>query len=247
MKNHSNYSVVTLLFSVVFLFAVAGPLAAQNMEARIVEITGLVELKAPGQTSWSHARQGDVLTPDTMINTGFKSTAVILIGNSRITARALTRLTLAELRSGANGDVVDLNLRVGRIRAEVNPPTGGNINFTVRSPSITASVRGTAFEFDTETIKVENGVVQFIPQRSWGVADPGVLVYPGQSSFMDTLTGSVTNPAAAGAGSLAPPPLPGVDQGYLIPSAANPASTSSPPAGAASPSVDMGVNFGKND
>ena len=42
-------------------------------------------------------KNGDILTPGTVISTGFRSSAVLYIGKSLIEVRALTRLTIEEI------------------------------------------------------------------------------------------------------------------------------------------------------
>jgi hypothetical protein len=117
---------------------------------------------------------------DTVVSTGFKSTARIGLGNSILTVRPLTRLTLEELAQRGNDEEAGLYLETGRIRAEVTPPSGGKTDFTVRSPSVTASVRGTVFEFDTRQIQVESGQVLFA-----NASGQAVYVDGGERSYVD--------------------------------------------------------------
>jgi hypothetical protein len=133
--------------------------AAQNGVIR--ELTGEVELKPAGATAFVAARTGAEVAPNTIVSTGFKSTAVIAVGSSVITVRPLTRLSLAEIQSSAGTENLNVNLQAGRVRVEVNPPAGSRANFTVQSPTATASVRGTSFEFDTVNLRVNQGRVAF--------------------------------------------------------------------------------------
>jgi hypothetical protein len=137
-----------------FLLA-AGIVCAQ--EAVIREINGTVEVKTSG--AWIPAQRGQELRRDTVISTGFKGSALIAIGNSTLTVQPLTRLSVEELVRAGSEEKVALNLRAGRIRADVKPPVGGTTEFTIRSPSATASVRGTSFEFDGIRLKVDEGRV----------------------------------------------------------------------------------------
>jgi hypothetical protein len=185
-------------------------LAAQTGEgpssvARIREITGTVELKAANQETWVRALPGDHLERETVISTGFKSTAVLTLGNSSLFVLPLTRLSLGELSARENDERVDLGLRAGRIRAEVRPPVGGKVEFTVRSPIATASVRGTVFEFDTVNLRVSEGTVNFTPAETGGIPPRTVPVSSGENSFVDTLTASAVMPAAIDTANLFPP------------------------------------------
>jgi hypothetical protein len=159
------------------VFVGGGLLFAQN--ARFIELTGKVEVKTAGSAVWVTAAPGMEITRDTVVSTGFKSTARMGLGNSVITIRPLTRLTLEEIAQRGNEEAVDLYLETGRVRAEVTPPSGGKTDFTVRSPSVTASVRGTAFEFDTRQIQVENGLVLFT-----GTTGQAVYVDAGERSYV---------------------------------------------------------------
>lgn len=172
------------ILAVLFLLAIAGFVVAQETgEAFIREFTGTVEVRALG-SAWTPAETGQRISGDTEISTGFKSTALIVLGNSTLTVRPLTRLSLEELQNRLGNEEVHLYLQSGRVRAEVTPPRGGKIDFTVRSPSVTASVRGTSFDFDGVNLWVDEGVVRFT--GSDGLA---VYVRAGHSSISDPETG----------------------------------------------------------
>jgi hypothetical protein len=183
-------------------------LFAQESGAYIRELSGTVEIKAPGAAAWTAARIGDRLSKDTMISTGFKSTALIGLGNSDLIVRPLTRLSLQEIRNIQGDETVSLFLDSGRVRAEVNPPSGGKTDFTVRAPSATASVRGTSFYFDGMNLNVDQGQVYVS-----GGDGTGTYVSAGHRSQFDPSTGRTTgssqlfkddltpsNPTAAAAG-----------------------------------------------
>ncbi|MDR2702201.1 MAG: FecR family protein [Spirochaetaceae bacterium] len=153
---------------------------ARRISGVIRELTGEVELKRAGAPSFIRAKAGDAVAADTVISTGFKSTAIIELGNSTIAVRPLTRLSLAEIQSVSDTETVRVNLQTGRIRVDVKPTTGTRANFTVQSPSATASVRGTSFEFDTCSLKVNEGRVVFKGNR--GI---GILIPTGMASLVD--------------------------------------------------------------
>jgi hypothetical protein len=56
-----------------------------------------IPIKAPGSTAWVSAVAGDRIEKDTLISTGFKSSAVILLGNSVLMVQPVTRLSLEEI------------------------------------------------------------------------------------------------------------------------------------------------------
>ena len=177
-----------LSMSVALLFC-ALPLAF-SQQAIIQELTGTVELQAPGSTGWENAQQGQSISGDTIISTGFRSSALIRAGSALITVRPLTRLSLTEIQASANTETLNVNLQSGRVRVDVNPPTGTRANMSITAPTATASVRGTSFEFDTMNLVVREGTVEFS-----GASNAAVLVQAGSSSFADESTGRAAPPA----------------------------------------------------
>jgi hypothetical protein len=195
------------------MITAAGLAWAQSPKAVIQSLSGTVEIKAPGSAAWVPAAAGQELEPDTAVSTGFRSAALIRLGASSLTVRPLTRLTVKELAAAGDTDRVDIQMRTGRVRAEVNQPEGRRVNFTVRSPAATASVRGTVFDFDTVNLNVNEGAVVFS-----GPDNTAVYVAAGQSSAPDPVSGktaaavetaaALTPALPAGVESVAAPPVP---------------------------------------
>jgi hypothetical protein len=159
---------------------------AQTQSAAIVrEASGMVEVKEAGSSEWKAVVPGQTLDTASLVSTGFKSTALIAIGNSLVTVRPLTRLSLEEIAANQAGEKVVLNLRAGRVRADVKPPLGKKTDFSVRSPIATASVRGTIFEFDGTEVKVDEGRVHL-----GGETVTGAYIGAGRSTAVNTETGS---------------------------------------------------------
>ena len=167
-----NIIIISLL---ILLPAMA--LTAQN--AVLARIAGQVKISADSRT-WTVARQGDRVTPGTIISTGFKSTALVKTEDAQIEVAQLTRLTLEELTKRGNTVQTTLFLNGGRINTEVSRENVRQ-DFTVRSPIATASVRGTGFSFDGRNLEVKHGSVLM---QSGG---RGVLTQQGDKL---TLTGS---------------------------------------------------------
>jgi hypothetical protein len=176
-----------IIFTVVFVTLAAAGAFCQNGVIR--ELTGEVELKRSGSTAFVTASAGDAVSSNTVVSTGFRSTAIIAIGSSVITVRPLTRLTLAEIQSTENTENVNVSLQAGRVRVEVKPPAGTKTNLNVQSPSATASVRGTTFEMDTKNLIGIEGKILLS-----GASGTGVLVTGGNSSSSN-VDGTVSNPA----------------------------------------------------
>jgi len=168
---------------------------AEKPQAFIREMTGTVELKAPGSERWVSAKQGDRIQEATIISTGFKSTAMLSIGNSTLLVRALTRMSLESLMNQDKTDTIDIGLTTGRVRVDVKPPAGTKTDFSIKSPTATASVRGTVFEFGPGELRVIEGKVSFQPAGD--LAQHPVMVEAGQQSWIDSDTGQTVTPLDA--------------------------------------------------
>lgn len=143
----------------------------------IRELSGTVEVKQSAASSWVPAVIGMSLDKNASVSTGFKSTALINLGDSLVRVQPLSRVRLDDLALSKETADVALFLQAGRVRAKVNPPAGGGkVNFQVRSPSVTASVRGTEFDMDPASVTMISGTVAFA--GSDGVP---VLISAGQS------------------------------------------------------------------
>jgi hypothetical protein len=106
-----------------------------------------------------------------------------------------------------------------------------NVDFTVRGPSITASVRGTVFEIDPLNIEVNEGTVEFA-----GASGAPVPVDAGGASFAEWSTGRPVSPAATAAARLRPALPPGAE-------AAVPVNGAAPEQDAALPEFSVSVSF----
>jgi uncharacterized membrane protein YgcG len=135
----------------------------------IKDLTGTVELKPAGAAAFTPATAGAQLRADTVISTGFKSTALVEVGSAVIAVRPLTRLTLTEISASQGTEALNVNLQAGRVRVDVNPPAGTKASLTVTSPSATASVRGTSFYFDAMNVSVREGTVAFKGNKGYTV------------------------------------------------------------------------------
>jgi len=161
---------------------------AYSQNGVIREFTGDVTLKPAGGADFIPAAAGSTVAQNTIVSTGFRSTAVITIGTNTITVRPLTRLTLSEIQSTANTEEINVNLQAGRVRVDVNPPAGTRANFTVQGPSSTASVRGTSFEIDARSLQVIEGKV----------------IYSGSNGYVSVVSAGTSGAIAAGGSVLDP-------------------------------------------
>jgi hypothetical protein len=191
---------------IVFLVLVllAAVLSVYSQSGVIRELTGVVELKPAGSSVFTPAAAGDTVARDTIVSTGFRSTAIIVVGSTSITVRPLTRLSLAEIQSSEGAESLNLSLETGRVRVEVKPPAGTRADTTVVSPSATASVRGTEFEMDNDSVTVSHGRVVFEGNNGF--------VQTVAAGFKSEITsdGSSSNPSLTEGESLMPQAPPGL-------------------------------------
>jgi hypothetical protein len=138
----------------------------------IKDLTGTVELKPAGTAAFAPATAGEQVKADTVISTGFKSTALLEVGSAVIAVRPLTRLTLTEITASQGLETININLQAGRVRVDVNPPAGKKAALSISSPTATASVRGTSFFFDTMNLSVREGTVAFKGNTGYTVQVP---------------------------------------------------------------------------
>ena len=192
------------IFLTVLLMSAALCIYAQTGVIR--ELSGDVELKHAGSSSFVAASAGSRVAQDTVVSTGFRSTTIIEIGSSTITVRPLTRLTLSEIYSSSGSETLNVNLQAGRVRVDVNPPAGTRASMAVRSPIATASVRGTSFEFDTRNLYVSHGQVSFIGNQG----KKAMQVNAGSSSRVEA-DGRIADPIVLKSSGLIPPAPAGSD------------------------------------
>jgi hypothetical protein len=234
---------ISVICAIFFVLAMEIP--AQNALGTIREFSGLVELKKSASEDWVPARLGDTLERDMIISTGFRSFAVLALGDSVFTVRSLSRLRIEELSRSSQKDEMRLDLRAGRIRARVKAPPAGNVNVTVRSPSATASVRGTVFDFDTINLAVHEGQVDFVPRG--GVSVP---VRAGSSSYIDEKNQAAAPPRTETAAALTPDLPTGIAPGFVSPAGTETAAAAPSPSpgedtpGGDAPGGDEGINVG---
>ncbi len=153
MKN-LKIAIITIIFltTTSYLFAA---------DAVIKSLAGKVETQEQGSSSWKSAALGQKLKPGTIISTGFNSNVVLDLGSSEIIVRPLTRISLNELTERGGIVKTDLNLKLGKITADVKTTEGLKHDFTLKTPVSTAAVRGTKFTAGINNITVQQGRIAY--------------------------------------------------------------------------------------
>jgi hypothetical protein len=150
----------TCIIAAVLLIAIVIPAAAQT-SAVVQSFSGKVEFQ-PAGGSWTAVSTGQTIPEGATISTGFRSEAVLRIGDSTLEVQPLTRMRIDELAEREGTVKTDLYLRVGRVKAEVRRTGGLQQEFRLRSPVSTAAVRGTSFSYDGYNLQVVEGLVALI-------------------------------------------------------------------------------------
>ena len=194
------------IFGFLFVMAAFGVFGQTGQLSGVIrELSGTVELKNPGASGFVAAKAGDTISQDTIISTGFRSTALVVVGSATINVQPLTRLALSEIAASAGMETINLNLQAGRVRVDLTPPQGTRAAMQVSSPVATASVRGTSFEFDTRNLSVSSGTVSFSGNRG-----KQTLVHAGSTSRVEA-NGSAADPVRTKSQRLRPTPPVGTD------------------------------------
>ena len=129
-------------------------------EGVFTAVTGKVEYRLSG-SNWRNAAVGVRVPTGAQISTGFNSKASIEIEDAVLQVDALTRMRIDELVEKEGVISTDINLKVGRIQANVRRTEGLRHNFKLRSAQSTAAVRGTSFIYDGINLAVFDGTVRF--------------------------------------------------------------------------------------
>ena len=142
-------------------FGIANLAAATQVV--LSNIKGKVEVKLPDNSAWAPATEGMVISLQTTVSTGFDSTVTVVMDKNTLVVKPLTRLSVDRLVETQGKISTSCYLRVGGVSASVKSAEGVKQDFKVKSPYSTASVRGTGFDFDGLHLKVDHGLVAFIP------------------------------------------------------------------------------------
>lgn len=184
----------TLVVLVLLLTA----LTAFALDAKVLDVVGKVEVQnASGE--WDAITPGAVLAPGAVLSTGFKSEAVLKIDESTITVKALTRLTVEKLYEQEGNKSSSFYLDAGALAADVKSAENKKVSFTVKTPAVTASVRGTAGDLTVDTLVGTDG--------TW-------LLRPPEPKAIDTNRGDAqVAPATVGVVAPEAPVVPTGDEG----------------------------------
>jgi len=146
-----------------------------------------------GGAAFSRAADGVVLNPGDHVRTGGQSHAVVtFLDGSTLAIEPTTTVTVVQATAAPSGAVtILLEQAIGRTWSSVQKLTHSDSKFEVKTPSMTATVRGTGFVTDvldsgTTTVMTADGVVEVnaqgqtvvVPAGSLTTVDPGAPPSP---------------------------------------------------------------------
>ena len=147
------------IFAIITIVAIisASPVFGGS-NAIVTQLKGRVEIRY-GSGDWIPAEEGMILDPGALISTGLGASAILEVGESVLNIKPLTRMAIDELITDSGLQTTRLSLRIGRVRAEVKTTRSVSHDFKIRSPTSTAAVRGTVFDFQEGILHVNEGQV----------------------------------------------------------------------------------------
>jgi FecR protein len=165
----------------------AAAASAPYAGATISDFKGKVSIQLPAQAFAAPVR-GEVLPPDTTVNTDEGRLLLKLSDGSDVLVRPHTKLLLKQPE--ASGWKY-FQLMLGRIRTQIQKRTGGSPAFQIGTPSAVISVRGTKFDVEVDRrgfteVDVDEGVVELEAVTGRGES---VLITAGFSSRVGMETG----------------------------------------------------------
>ena len=198
-----NVAAAVLIFALalgVGSSAVLAPEADALVSMSTLTVVDGVVLISHGGAGFTPAREGDVLAAGDTIRTGSGGVAEITyFEGSSVRLEAETEIVVETLRTEADGGtVIGMMQTLGRTWHVVTKLISGSSRYEVRTPSSTASVRGTVFAVDVRvdadgpsaTVTTSEGVVVHSAADAKVAHVTQVRVTAGQES-----TKSVSRPA----------------------------------------------------
>lgn len=131
-------------------------------EARVISARGLAQYRvAPGE-DWADLVNGAIVPVGSDVSTGIGAAVVLDVNGSILQIASLSRVRVALVEQAATEDRGFVEMRYGRVSADVRRSSGRGTDFRVYTPISTAAVRGTEFVYDGQSLEVLHGDVAFI-------------------------------------------------------------------------------------
>ena len=137
--------VVTALIAICFAGAARSATKIDSL-ASINNIQGDVKVQKGGAGEWAAAKEGMFVKTGDAVKTGAKSSCVLKWGRDnavKIDPFSMMKIDRLEKNPAMKADNSDLNLWTGKVYARAQKMSNANSDFTVKTPTAIAGVRGT--------------------------------------------------------------------------------------------------------
>src|SRR6185436_7663037 len=131
----------------------AAPRLATKGPVTLLKLTGDANFLQPG-ADWQEASEGMRLGAEDEIHTGPDSEAILQFPDgSTVVINQLTRIRMGGLLKNDTRFKIEVLLKMGEIQSHIKPQEVIGSGFSVKTPTATASVRGTIFvtRYDEKT------------------------------------------------------------------------------------------------
>ncbi len=190
MKNKLVFTVLSLMLYCSYALAQESAPAVVNAPyagATITDFKGKISIQLPSQKLSAPSR-GEVLPPETTVNTNDGRLLLHLSDGSDILVRPNTRLVLKQPETSG---WKYFQILIGRVRTQIQKHLNGTPAFQIGTPSAVISVRGTKFNVEVDRrgfteVDVDEGVVELEATSGQGES---VLITAGFSSRVGMETG----------------------------------------------------------
>ena len=137
-----------LLIVVVFALVMGQSLLVVQRLARVSSVSGSVQVKTPGGSSFIPLRDQALVTSGAVVQTGPGGSATLnWIDGSRLLVGPATTMTVlkCQVNRDTRAETSLFNLTTGNLLVRVRKLLSGQSKFEIRTPTATAGVRGTIF------------------------------------------------------------------------------------------------------
>ena len=132
--------------------------AVEKRNAQVMSLNGTAEMRQSGQSAWTPAIVGMVLSEGDTMKTSAGSWALLNLDDGKIAAvevKGGSELSISELRTDPETDMSQtlLDLAMGEVMIKAQKVHGENSRFEVKTPTSIVGVRGTTFNVKVEAVE----------------------------------------------------------------------------------------------
>ncbi|MBU0605180.1 MAG: FecR domain-containing protein [Candidatus Omnitrophica bacterium] len=132
--------------------------AVEKRNAQVMSINGTAEMRQSGQSAWSPATVGMVLSEGDTMKTSAGSSALLNLDDGKIATvevKSGSELSISELRADPATDTSQtlLDLAMGEVMIKAQKVHSENSRFEVKTPTSIVGVRGTTFNVKVEAVE----------------------------------------------------------------------------------------------